>query len=89
MRRQRAGFIWIYKHEYFDELRLHVNQVIVESNYKKMGLGKSLMNEAEKLAVGLGLKTIDLFVSENNSVALNMYAQLGFVTERRYLKKNL
>jgi len=84
-----VGFIWIYKHEYFGETRMHINQIIVDKEYKRKGIGKRLLEEAEKKAKELGIKVIDLFVSEKNAEAVNFYEKMGFVTERRYLKKIL
>jgi len=79
----------IYKHEYFGETRMHINQIIVDKEYKRKGIGKRLLEEAEKKAKELGIKVIDLFVSEKNAEAVNFYEKTGFVTERRYLKKIL
>lgn len=83
------GFIWIYRHDYFGEARLHVNQIIVDSQYKGKGIGKSLLKEAEKMAGELGINVIDLFVSEKNIGAMDFYKKTGFTTERRYLTKKL
>lgn len=84
-----AGFLWLYKHDYFGELRLHINQIIVARNYRGRGLGKRLMKESEKVAKQYKIDTIDLFVSETNQDAINLYESLNFTTERRYMKKTL
>ena len=83
------GFIWLYLHEYFGEKRLHVNEVAVDEKYRGKGIGKTLISEAEKKASELDIETIDLFVSEINIGALNLYNRFGFQTERRYMKKNV
>ena len=46
-----------------------------------------LLNETEKYAMEMDVKTIDLFVTEENLAAVKMYEDLGYITERRYLKK--
>lgn len=84
-----VGFIWLYRHRYFGEERLHVNHLAVKSEWRGHGVGKDLIREAEQLAVELGADSIDLVVSENNHVAVKLYHQLGFYTERRYMKKQL
>ncbi|GAE88918.1 GNAT family N-acetyltransferase [Acetivibrio straminisolvens] len=84
-----VGFIWIYRHEYFGEIRMHVNQIIVDRGYKGKGIGKRLLEEAEKKALETGINVIDLFVSEKNIEAMNFYKKSGFITERRYMKKML
>ena len=83
------GIIWVYVHEFFGEKRLHVNQIAVDKKQRGKGIGKNLIYEAEKKAVYLGITTIDLFVSEVNEKALNLYDSLGFETERRYMRKVL
>ena len=83
------GFTWLYKHYFFGEKRLHVNQIAVNTRYRGKGIGKKLIQEAENQAIREGIKTIDLFVSEVNQSALNLYDKLGFNTERRYMKKEL
>ncbi len=81
--------IWLYIHDYFGEKRLHVNQIAVDKNFRGRGIGKQLMQEAEKQAFKMGIATIDLFVSDLNKAALSLYDELGFKTERRYMKKKL
>lgn len=83
------GFIWLHKHTFFEEERLHVNQIVIDYQYRGKGIAKKLIKEAEDLALREGLSAIDLFVSENNVNALEMYKKLGFETERRYMKKKM
>lgn len=83
------GFLWLYKRNFFYETRLHVNQIVVSSQFRGRGIGKQLMKEVEKQAERLGMETIDLFVSENNCKALKMYTNMGYETERRLIKKTL
>lgn len=84
-----VGFIWIYKHDFFGETRLHINQIVVEEDFRGRGIAKELLTEAERLAFELDIHILDLFVSEENYVALKMYEDLGYITERKYLKKKL
>lgn len=84
-----VGIVWLYKHDYFDEPRLHVNHIIVDEDFRKQGIAKKLLAKAEEVAADLKISTIDLYVSENNFVATDMYKGLGYLTERRYLTKKL
>lgn len=84
-----AGFLWLYKHNYFGEMRLHINQIIIDKGYRGKKVGNQLMKEAERVAKHYEIQTIDLFVSEANLKAINMYDSNGYTTERRYMKKEL
>lgn len=84
-----AGFLWLYKHNYFGEMRLHINQIIVDKEYRGKKVGNQLMKEAERVAKHYKIRTIDLFVSEANLKAISMYDSIGYTTERRYMKKVL
>lgn len=84
-----VGFIWLYVHDYYGEIRLHVNQIVIDKNFRGQGIAKGFLRETEKLATALKIETIDLFVSEENLAAVKMYENLGYVTERRYLKKKI
>ncbi|KGX89958.1 GNAT family acetyltransferase [Pontibacillus halophilus JSM 076056 = DSM 19796] len=61
----------------------------IKENHRGNGLAKVLMEEIEQLAFKEGIETIDLFVSDSNLAALNLYESMGFCTERRYMKKVL
>ena len=82
-----VAFIWIYIHSVFDEERMHINQIAVNSRFRHRGIARRLVQEAEKKAKLMGLHSIDLWVSEKNQDALNLYFGMNFSTERRYLKK--
>lgn len=84
-----VGFVWCYIHDYFGEKRLHVNQIVIDKNYRGQGIAKILLTQTEKYATKMNIKIIDLLVTEENLAAVKMYEDLGYVTERRYLKKNI
>ncbi|WP_339316198.1 GNAT family N-acetyltransferase [Oceanobacillus sp. FSL W7-1304] len=83
------GFVWLYKHTNYEELRLHINQIIVSKKHRGKGVAKQLIKEAERFAINNEIKTIDLNVSEINVEAIKMYDNIGFSTERRLMKKVL
>jgi lipopolysaccharide/colanic/teichoic acid biosynthesis glycosyltransferase/ribosomal protein S18 acetylase RimI-like enzyme len=84
-----TGFVWLYERNHFGECRLHINEIAVKEQYRGKGIAKHLMSEAEKYAKDREIETIDLFVTERNNEALNMYRNLGFLSERLYMKKLL
>lgn len=83
------AFTWVYRHSFFNEQRLHINQIAVNPNSQGKGLAKLLIKKVNDYAKELKIYTIDLFVSEYNENALNLYEKQGFLTERRYMKKEV
>lgn len=83
------GLIWLYKHEVFNKPFIHVNQLVIKSQYRRHGIGKALMLEAEKQAKANNVEYIDLYVMEENKKAITLYDKLGFNTERRYMIKKI
>jgi ribosomal protein S18 acetylase RimI-like enzyme len=61
----------------------------VEPHIRRHGVGKRLLDEAERLARERDLPALALMVTEGNELARALYAQSGFATERRLLVKNL
>jgi len=53
----------------------------VVDGYREMGVGRALMKVALQAAQQKGLTRIELTVRENNSRAINLYKDLGFITE--------
>jgi ribosomal protein S18 acetylase RimI-like enzyme len=84
-----VGFLWLYKHDFYGEPRVHINHIAVSKQFRGKGIGKRLIQEAESLAKYDGIGAIDLFVSEINVRAMNVYDAIGFKTERRYMSKKL
>ncbi len=84
-----VGFTWIYVRDYFEEKRIHINHIIVDEMYRGKGIAKKLLIQVEKYAKYSRIKVIDLFVSEENLTALNLYEKMEYVTERRLLKKTI
>jgi ribosomal protein S18 acetylase RimI-like enzyme len=84
-----AGFTWLHEHDYFGEKRMHINHVVVAEDFRGRGIAERLMLEAEKKSIELGITKIDLYVSESNRAAVNLYNKTGYITERRYLSKEL
>jgi len=66
-----------------------VNQVIVDDLYKSKGIGRRLMEEAEKIAIKLDADALDLYVMETNDIAKRIYDSLNYQTEKRYMVKRL
>ena len=66
-----------------------VAYMAVEPHVWGKGIGRMLLAQAEERAREHGLPTLVLMVTEENEAARALYAQAGFVTERRLLAKTL
>lgn len=63
---------WIVEDE------LHVNNVAAHRDYRRMGIGRSLMEAAIDEARGRGVTQVLLEVRASNEAAQQMYKNLGF-----------
>jgi ribosomal protein S18 acetylase RimI-like enzyme len=61
----------------------------VEPDARRLGIGVQLLEAAENAARVRGLPHMALMVTEDNDAARELYAQAGYVTERRLLCKPL
>jgi ribosomal protein S18 acetylase RimI-like enzyme len=71
------------------ELQAWIYDVSVRQEYWSRGVGKLLMQEAERLARALGIKAVGLGVTISNERALKFYRDLGFLDERIQMVKLL
>ena len=55
-----------------------INYLTVAPDYRRHGLGKRLMEEAEALLRGLGCAKINLQVRSSNAAVVESYQRLGF-----------
>lgn len=58
----------------------YICNIAVEKNYRKCGIGTSLMNDIITLSKGKDLKFLTLEVRESNTGAIKFYEKLGFIT---------
>lgn len=66
-----------------------VAYMAVEPGSRRRGIGRALLNAAERVARERGLPTIAMMVTEGNVPALDLYTSSGYRTERRLLCKPL
>src|SRR5687768_1755826 len=58
-----------------------LNYVAVAPTYRKRGIGRSLMNEAERLLRAEGCAKVNLQVFSGNHGAMEFYQSLGFAVD--------
>lgn len=56
----------------------HIESISVDQNMRGRGLGRALLEQAEKIALNAGLDAIALEVHENNDPAVHLYQSLGY-----------
>jgi ribosomal protein S18 acetylase RimI-like enzyme len=66
---------------------VHVESLVVRASSRRAGVGRALLAAAEEWAAERGLAEIELNVWEFNQQAIGFYEQLGYVTERRTLRR--
>lgn len=58
----------------------HITNVAVAGNYRRMGMGRALMLEEEKIAEAKRATRIMLEVRPSNAAARAMYGELGYIS---------
>jgi ribosomal protein S18 acetylase RimI-like enzyme len=67
----------------------HVEVLALDPGSQGQGLGRQLMEEAERWARGMAYGAITLNVFDGNTRALTLYERHGYRTETRHLWKAL
>lgn len=89
---EKIGFLVLLDEmpdEVSDGSQAFIAYMAVEPHAERQGVAKRLLDEAERVACERGLPALALMVTEGNRAARELYAQAGFVTERRLLAKKL
>uniref|UniRef100_A0A7C3FBH3 GNAT family N-acetyltransferase n=1 Tax=Candidatus Methanomethylicus mesodigestus TaxID=1867258 RepID=A0A7C3FBH3_9CREN len=85
------GYIWMAetKEEFTSLPQAFVLDMYVKSEFRRLGVGKSLMKFAEAWALDRGLTRIALSVASGNEAAKRLYESLGYRTEAQRMAKPL
>lgn len=86
-----AGHLWVSEQEdLFSGARsLFVTTVAVDARFRGRGLGRVLMEHAERIARERGLPAIGLGVAAANPGAISLYEKLGYATARLAMTKRI
>ncbi len=79
----RTGFIWVDQilSGFTGKAQAYLLDVVVLKEYRRQGLGRMLMAEAEAWAEKKGFRYVGLNVSVRNEGAIALYNALGYETE--------
>ncbi len=72
-----------------ENLIFFISKLAISKDFRGVGIGSKLMNNAEKTAKEKGCQRIELGVYENNLSAQEFYQHLGFKPQRVILQKLL
>lgn len=67
----------------------YISDCILLPDFRRKGLGKSLLNAAEKHAIKTGMKTIIVGVLAKNTGAIEVYKKAGFEDYEMLLRKKV
>jgi ribosomal protein S18 acetylase RimI-like enzyme len=73
-----AGFVIAHVGRVASELRAYVVTLDVAAEYRRQGLARRLMHEAEACAAAAGARWIQLHVFRGNEGAIRFYERLGY-----------
>jgi diamine N-acetyltransferase len=68
---------------------VEVDSLAVRADHYRAGVGRALMAAAERWVAERGLHEIELSVWEFNQGALAFYEELGYITERRKMRRDI
>jgi len=80
---EKVGYIHLSSYEctYSDSLK-NILALVVDESYRKMGIGRKLIETAEEWAKGLGAKGIRLVSGYNRTTAHQFYLSYGYVLRK-------
>lgn len=65
-----------------------LTELYVEENYRRQGIGRALVNHAERLARKAGARQMLILTGLTNQVALSMYRNMGYAHNEIALTKD-
>ncbi len=66
-----------------------IDKLVVDEGYRGLGIGKKLIEYAEKEIKSMGIDEVELYVWEFNEGALNLYEKRGYKSICRRMSKTI
>ncbi|GMA62365.1 GNAT family N-acetyltransferase [Alicyclobacillus fastidiosus] len=60
------------------DAKMHVSAMVIDPKHQSSGIGKTVMARLEEEAIRQGVRTLEVFVQENNAQSLAFTRSLGF-----------
>lgn len=84
-----VGFVWAYKRDFLDERKIHINHIVIDTEFRGNGIGTKLINAIEIICRDCDVKKIELITTLSNKKTIEFYNSNGFLPTRIYLEKEL
>jgi len=75
---QKGKPIGYYSYLIGPDAKMHVSAMVIDPAHQSSGIGKRVMAKLEEDAIAQGVRTLEVFVQENNSPSLAFTRSLGF-----------
>lgn len=85
---KRVGIILSAPSGIFEET-MSIADIIIEKEYRNLGIGRKALKILISKAVADGAKHISLNVSSNNQSAVHLYESMGFKTQSQWMVKQV
>lgn len=79
------SYVWYF----LKENSIHVNEIATNVEHRGKGYGTTLLQSLIADTSKKGADSIELYVLENNIAAMEFYKRMGFVTERRLMRRRV
>jgi ribosomal protein S18 acetylase RimI-like enzyme len=84
-----AGYIWFKTVEADIGVFGRMEHLFVDERFRKAGIGKRLIESAERHFIKSGIRKVKLTVTSSNETAAALYRKLGYATKRLVMEKDL
>ncbi|EPZ44669.1 GNAT family N-acetyltransferase [Alicyclobacillus acidoterrestris] len=75
---QNGKPIGYYSYLIGPDAKMHVSAMVIDPKHQSKGIGKTVMAHLEEEAIRQGVRTVEVFVQENNAQSLAFTRSLGF-----------
>lgn len=73
-----AQLVYFYKSYYNMDSHCSIEDIMIDNDYRHLGIGKAFIEEVKVWSQSEGIKTIQLHVFSKNEKALNFFEKQGF-----------
>lgn len=83
------GFSWAYELSIFNERRVHIDMVGVDSAYRKQGIARKLVELQIEETKRRGICIVEAMTTKDNVNSYNWFHSMGFTDERIKVRRDM